>query len=58
VVAKPHRNFDPASVQSWANARLGRIQRIAALHVVRELPRSPIGKVLKRELRARLTGSP
>ncbi|MBK9607106.1 MAG: acyl--CoA ligase [Betaproteobacteria bacterium] len=37
----------------WANARLGKTQRIAALEIVGALPRSPIGKVLKRELRDR-----
>ena len=36
------------------NARLGKTQRLSALHVAEELPRSAIGKVLKRELRDRL----
>jgi acyl-CoA synthetase (AMP-forming)/AMP-acid ligase II len=35
------------------NGRLGRTQRLAALVAVASLPRSPIGKVLKRELRDR-----
>ena len=35
----------------WVNARLGKTQRIAALEIVGALPRSPIGKVLKRVLR-------
>jgi long-chain acyl-CoA synthetase len=35
----------------WANAQLGKTQRLARLHFVDELPRSAIGKVLKRELR-------
>jgi acyl-CoA synthetase (AMP-forming)/AMP-acid ligase II len=34
-----------------ANARLGKTQRISALHAIDELPRSAIGKVLKRDLR-------
>lgn len=42
-------------VLAWANERLGKTQRLAALHVVDSLPRSAIGKVLKRELRDRLT---
>ncbi|HMO44453.1 MAG TPA: class I adenylate-forming enzyme family protein [Rubrivivax sp.] len=37
----------------WANQRVGKTQRLAALHFVGELPRSAIGKVLKRELRER-----
>ena len=34
----------------WANARLGKMQRLARVRVVDELPRSAIGKILKREL--------
>ena len=37
----------------WANAQLGKTQRLARLHLIDELPRSAIGKVLKRELRER-----
>ena len=44
------------AILQWANLRLGRTQRLAALQVVPELPRSAIGKVLKRELRDRLAG--
>ncbi|SDI32885.1 class I adenylate-forming enzyme family protein [Variovorax sp. OV700] len=35
----------------WANAQLGKTQRLARLSFIDELPRSAIGKVLKRELR-------
>lgn len=35
----------------WANERLGKVQRLAALELVPELPRNAIGKVLKRTLR-------
>src|SRR5690606_16501437 len=37
---------------AWANERLGKTQRLAAVRFLDALPRSPIGKVLKRELRA------
>ena len=37
---------------AWANSKLGKTQRLAAVEVRGELPRSAIGKVLKRELRA------
>jgi long-chain acyl-CoA synthetase len=37
----------------WANGRLGKTQRLVDLRYVAELPRSDIGKVLKRELRER-----
>jgi long-chain acyl-CoA synthetase len=40
-------------IQRWANAQLGKTQRLAAVKLLPELPRSAIGKVLKRELRER-----
>ncbi len=44
---------DAASVMAWLNARVGKMQRVSAVVLLPELPRSPIGKVLKRELRER-----
>lgn len=38
-------------IRQWVNERLGKTQRLAALEIVSSLPRSAIGKVLKRELR-------
>jgi acyl-CoA synthetase (AMP-forming)/AMP-acid ligase II len=35
----------------WVNQRVGKTQRLSQLKVLPELPRSAIGKVLKRELR-------
>ncbi len=35
----------------WTNAQVGKTQRLAAIELVDALPRSAIGKVLKRELR-------
>jgi long-chain acyl-CoA synthetase len=52
VVLRPEARADPEELRAWANERLGATQRLAALAVVVELPRSAIGKVLKRELRA------
>jgi acyl-CoA synthetase (AMP-forming)/AMP-acid ligase II len=40
-------------LREWLNARVGRTQRVADVVIVQELPRSAIGKVLKRELRER-----
>ena len=40
-----------AELRDWLNARVGKTQRVAALHWVEHLPRSEIGKVLKRQLR-------
>ncbi|HWK85060.1 MAG TPA: class I adenylate-forming enzyme family protein [Caldimonas sp.] len=57
VVAKSGAAASEAEVLSWFNARVGKTQRLAGLHYVDELPRSAIGKVLKRELRDRHTTS-
>ena len=46
----------PPEIMAWTNAQLGKTQRLSALHPIDELPRSAIGKVLKRELRDRLAG--
>ncbi len=42
---------DKDAVLAAANAKVGRTQRLNRLIAVDELPRNPIGKVLKRELR-------
>ncbi len=39
-----------AALIEWANARLGKMQRLSDVRIVDELPRNAIGKVLKREL--------
>lgn len=41
------------AVLAAVNARLGKTQRLAALHAIDEMPRSHIGKLLKTDLRAR-----
>jgi acyl-CoA synthetase (AMP-forming)/AMP-acid ligase II len=41
------------AIRGWLNERVGKTQRLADLRWVDELPRSAIGKVLKRELRER-----
>ena len=52
----PHTGVDASidEIRDWTNAQLGKTQRLSALHAIDELPRSAIGKVLKRELRDRL----
>lgn len=42
---------EPAEILHWFNARVGKTQRLADLVRVDDLPRSVIGKVLKRALR-------
>ncbi len=56
-VARDDAEDEPAAILAWTNAQLGKTQRLAALHPIDELPRSAIGKVLKRELRDRLAGA-
>ena len=51
VVLAPGHGADGETLRAFANARLGSTQRIAEVAIVPALPRSPIGKVLKRELR-------
>jgi acyl-CoA synthetase (AMP-forming)/AMP-acid ligase II len=41
----------PAALRDWANARLGKQQRISELRFVEALPRNANGKILKRVLR-------
>jgi acyl-CoA synthetase (AMP-forming)/AMP-acid ligase II len=49
VVLKEEASLE--NIKAWCNARLGKTQRLADVRIVERLPRSPIGKVLKRELR-------
>jgi long-chain acyl-CoA synthetase len=48
---------DAESLRTAANALVGKTQRLAALVLLDELPRSHIGKVLKRELRDGFKGA-
>ena len=57
VVARGGVALDERALMTWANARLGKAQRLAGLRIVAQIPRSPVGKVLKRELRAQLARS-
>ena len=50
----PRGEADTDAILAWVNGQVGKTQRLSALHPVDELPRSAIGKVLKRELRDRL----
>ncbi|WP_336367620.1 class I adenylate-forming enzyme family protein [Marinobacter sp. C2H3] len=52
VVRRAGSRETEADLLAWANGRLGKTQRISAVEFRGELPRSTIGKVLKRELRA------
>ena len=53
VVRRPASEASADELLQWFNTRVGKTQRLAALQFLDELPRSAIGKVLKRELRER-----
>jgi len=45
------RGADADTIKAWTNEQLGKTQRLSDVRLLDELPRSHIGKVLKRELR-------
>jgi len=51
VALKPGHAVEAEALRQWLNGRVGETQRLSDLRIVDHLPRSPIGKVLKRELR-------
>jgi long-chain acyl-CoA synthetase len=51
VVPVAGATADAETIRAWANAQVGKTQRLAGLRFTSALPRSEIGKVLKRELR-------
>jgi len=51
VALKPGATAAAEEIRSWMNGRVGKTQRLADLKLVDALPRSHIGKVMKRELR-------
>jgi acyl-CoA synthetase (AMP-forming)/AMP-acid ligase II len=51
VIAKPGTTPDAAAMRDWANGRLAKTQRLAAVEFRTEFPRNALGKVLKRVLR-------
>ena len=56
VSLKPRAQEEAEAIRAFANGQLGKVQRIAQVIILDALPRSPIGKVLKRELRDSLAG--
>jgi acyl-CoA synthetase (AMP-forming)/AMP-acid ligase II len=57
VEREPGEPVESEALREWVNARVGKTQRLATVVIVDELPRSPIGKVLKRELREQYQGT-
>jgi acyl-CoA synthetase (AMP-forming)/AMP-acid ligase II len=57
VSLNPGWTVDPKELYDWMCVRLGAWQRPAEVIILDELPMSPVGKVLKAELRARLAAA-
>jgi acyl-CoA synthetase (AMP-forming)/AMP-acid ligase II len=57
VSLNPGWAVDSGGLYDWMCERLGRRQRPAEVIILEELPMSPVGKVLKAELRARLAAA-
>ena len=51
VVLKPGMSIDGEVLRVWANAQLGKTQRISALELRNELGRNALGKLSKKQLR-------
>ena len=50
-VRRPGGTVTEEQIREWANGQLGKTQRLAAVEFRESLPRSTIGKIMKRELR-------
>ena len=51
VTLRPGKSATPDDIKTWLNARVGKTQRLADVVLIDNLPRSHIGKVLKKDLR-------
>ena len=56
VQARPGMQIDAEEVRAWANAKLAKTQRIAAVIVRTDFPRNALGKVQKAQLRKEYAG--
>ncbi|MGS4919315.1 MULTISPECIES: class I adenylate-forming enzyme family protein [Mameliella] len=54
VTLKPGATADADAILDWANAQLGKMQRLSAVEIIVALPRNAVGKVLKQELKRRI----
>ena len=50
-VCRPGAASTEAEIREWANGQLSNTQRLVAVEFREQLPRSTIGKIMKRELR-------
>jgi len=52
VVPRPGTRLDAEGLREWTNAQVGKTQRLAGVELRAALPRSALGKLSKKELRA------
>jgi acyl-CoA synthetase (AMP-forming)/AMP-acid ligase II len=57
VVLRHGARVEAEDLRQWVNSRVGKMQRLSYLTFMDVLPRSQIGKVLKRELRDGFKGA-
>ncbi|QHE83691.1 class I adenylate-forming enzyme family protein [Hydrogenophaga sp. BPS33] len=57
VVPRAGAALEADALRAWANERLGKLQRVSGVELREALPRSEVGKILKRELRAPYTAA-
>jgi len=58
VIRRAGDATDAEAIRAWANERLAKHQRLAAVEFRDEFPRNALGKVIKRVLREQLAGRP
>ena len=58
VVLNDGADMEAAGLTVWANERLGKMQRLAAVRIMTSLPRNAAGKILKGELRDSFVQTP
>ena len=52
AVVVPRGELDPDELRSWVAARVARHKRLADVVLTDRIPRTPSGKILRRELRS------
>lgn len=52
VALRPGADVEASKLRDWVNAQVGKTQRLSAVELRGELPRSALGKLSKKELRA------
>jgi acyl-CoA synthetase (AMP-forming)/AMP-acid ligase II len=57
VLLRPGRTLAPEDIIEFAKARLGSVKAPKNVEIWADLPRSPVGKVLKTEIRKKFWGN-